>query len=135
MAQVLVDANVLLDIILEDPNWFGWSSNKLIEIAANNSLAINPIIYSEISIRYERIEDLEQTLTDIQIERLQLPWEAAFLAGKCFIRYRKRGGTKRSPLPDFFVGAHALISGMPLMTRDANRYRTYFPKLQLIAPE
>ncbi len=97
-------------------------------------LAINPIIYAEVSIGFERIEALEEALPTSTFHRLALPWEAAFLAGKCFLAYRRRGGVRSSPLPDFYIGAHASVLGMTLLTRDATRYRTYFPKLQLIAP-
>jgi predicted nucleic acid-binding protein len=97
-------------------------------------IAINPIIYAEVSIRFDRIEDLEETLPESEFRRLPLPWEAAFLAGKCFIQYRRRRGARRSPLPDFYIGAHAAVAGMPLLTRDASRYRTYFPRIELIAP-
>ena len=98
-------------------------------------LAINPIIYAEVSIRFERIEDLETTLPPSEIRRLPLPWEPAFLAGKCFVRYRRRRRVRRSPLPNFYIGAHAAISGLTLLTRDARRYRTYFPGLEMISPE
>jgi hypothetical protein len=134
MARILVDSNVLLDIMTEDKGWFGWSSATLEEYAEGNILAINPVIYAEVSIRFERIEDLEVALPAAAVERLPIPWEAAFLAGKCFVQYRRRGGQRASTLPDFFVGAHAAVAGMPLITRDANRYRTYFPRLRLIAP-
>ncbi len=97
-------------------------------------LAINPMIYAEVSIRFARIEDLEEALAPQLFERHPLPWEAAFLAGKCFLKYRKRGGRKDSPLPDFYIGAHAAVAGMTLLTRDATRYRTYFPRLRLISP-
>ncbi|MFV9644305.1 MAG: type II toxin-antitoxin system VapC family toxin, partial [Desulfobacterales bacterium] len=98
-------------------------------------LVINPVIYAEISVRFDNIEDLEDALPHKFFSRCQIPWEAAFLAGKCFLRYRKMGGRKRSPLPDFFIGAHAAIAGMALLTRDVSRYRTYFQKLKLISPE
>ena len=97
-------------------------------------LAINPIIYAEVSIGFLRIEEIDAALSLPMFHRLALPWEAAFLAGKCFLAYRKRGGVRRAPLPDFYIGAHASVSGMKLLTRDATRYRTYFPKLRLIAP-
>jgi hypothetical protein len=103
--------------------------------AEQNVLVINPIIYAEVSIRFDRIEDLEDVLSPSLFRRDPLPWEAAFLAGKCFLSYRRKGGRKRSPLPDFFIGAHALIAEMVLLTRDPTRYRTYFPKLRLIAPD
>ena len=134
MSAVLVDSNVLLDILTEDPTWWTWSASALARSAETTVLAINPIIYAEVSIRFERIEELEQTLPPAAFRRLPLPWEAAFLAGKCFLRYRKRGGGKRTPLPDFYIGAHAAVTGMRLLTRDARRYRTYFPSLRLIAP-
>jgi predicted nucleic acid-binding protein len=135
MAHILVDSNVLLDVITEDPNWAAWSSATLEEQSEENLLAINALIYAEVSIRFERIEELEAALPSSLVERLPVPWEAAFLAGKCFLQYRRRGGTKRSTLPDFFIGAHASVLGIPLITRDVARYRTYFPRLRLIAPE
>jgi predicted nucleic acid-binding protein len=131
---VLVDSNVLLDVLTEDPRWFPWSGEALARVADEAVLVINPIIYAEVSIRFERIEDLEEALAPHLFERGPLPWEAAFLAGKCFLKYRRRGGRKGSTLPDFYIGAHAAIAGMKLLTRDATRYRTYFPTLRLIAP-
>jgi hypothetical protein len=130
--DILVDSNVILDILTVDKKWFPWSSESLIHCAEQNVLVINPIIYAEVSIRFDRIEDLEDVLATSLFRRDPLPWEAAFLAGKCFLSYRKKGGRKRSPLPDFFIGAHALIAEMPLLTRDTTRYRTYFPKLRLM---
>ena len=131
---VLVDSNVLLDILEEDPQWFAWSAEQLAAAAEQHVLIINPVIYAEVSIGFERIEELEAALPANSFERRQLPWEAAFLAGKCFLAYRRAGGERRSPLPDFFIGAHAAVDGLILLTRDAGRYRTYFPRLQLIAP-
>lgn len=131
---VLVDSNVLLDVLTEDPRWFSWSAPALARYADEAVLAINPMIYAEVSIRFARIEDLEEALAPQLFERHPLPWEAAFLAGKCFLKYRKRGGRKDSPLPDFYIGAHAAVAGMTLLTRDATRYRTYFPRLRLISP-
>jgi len=131
---VLVDSNVILDIFTEDPKWFDWSARKLSEWAEKDHLVINPIIYAEVSIRFEKIEDLEDALPHGIFIREELPWEAAFLAGKCFLAYKKRKGTKTSPLPDFYIGAHAAIRNYALLTRDARRYRAYFPKLKLIAP-
>ena len=130
---VLVDANVLLDIFIEDPTWAAWSETALVEALDVGPLIINPIVYAEIAVRFERIEELEDALPR-QIEREALPWEAAFLAGKRFLAYRRRGGPKRSPLPDFYIGAHALVTGRVLLTRDASRYRTAFPSLALISP-
>ena len=132
--DILVDNNVILDILTEDKKWFPWSSRTLARYAEQNILVINPIIYAEISISFDRIEDLEDLLSPSYFRRDPLPWEAAFLAGKCFLAYRRKGGGKRSPLPDFFIGAHATIAGMPLLTRGVSRYRTYFPNLNLIAP-
>ncbi len=132
---VLVDSNIILDIFTEDPKWFDWSAKALAEWAEREVLIINPIIYAEISIRFERIEELEEALPSRVFVREDLPWEAAFLAGKCFLLYRKRGGRKTSPLPDFYIGAHAAVRRYFLLTRDARHYRTYFPKLKVIAPD
>jgi predicted nucleic acid-binding protein len=134
MTAVLIDSNVLLDLMTEDPRWFSWSAKALANAAETLRLVINPIIYAEVSIRYSRIEDLNAALPKAMIDREPIPYEAAFLAGKAFRVYRRRGGTKRSTLPDFFVGAHASVAGYSLLTRDATRYRTYFPKLPLLAP-
>ena len=134
MAGVLVDSNVLLDVMTEDPEWFSWSSDALAQAAETDILIINPLVYAEVSVRFERIEELEAALPLTFFRRDELPWEAGFLAGKCFRLYRRRGGARRSPLPDFYVGAHAAIRGHALLTRDGTRYRTYFPRLELIAP-
>jgi predicted nucleic acid-binding protein len=134
VSGILVDSNVLLDVMTEDTRWFAWSAGALARAADESLLVINPIVYAEVSVRFARIEELEEALPPI-LHRLALPWEAAFLAGKSFVQYRRRGGRKRAPLPDFYIGAHAAVSGMSLLTRDAARYRTYFPKLRLIAPE
>jgi hypothetical protein len=129
----LVDSNVLLDIFTEDPRWLPWSEARLAEALDRGPTLINPIVYAEISIRFERIEELEQALPD-EIEREALPWEAAFLAGKSFVRYRRRGGQKRSPLPDFYIGAHAAVTSRAILTRDPSRYRAFLPRLALISP-
>lgn len=134
MSVVLVDSSVLLDVLTEDPSWAGWSSEALERCGDENELAINPIIYAEVSIRFERIEDLDAALPDAEFRRLPLPFEAGFLAGKSYLRYRRRGGLRRAPLPDFYIGAHAAVSGFTLLTRDTARYRTYFPRLRVIAP-
>jgi hypothetical protein len=134
MTAVLVDANVILDVMTEDARWLPWSAKAIERAADRYRLVINPIIYAEVSIRYSRIEELESALPKTMFDREAVPYEAAFLAGKSFLAYRRRGGTKRSPLPDFFIGAHAAVAGYHLMTRDAARYLTYFPKLPLIAP-
>lgn len=134
MNRVLVDSNVLLDVFTNDPAWFDWSSETLAELAEHSVLVVNPIIYAEVSVRFETVEDLEDALPADQFHREALPWEAGFLAGKCFVAYRRRGGERHSPLPDFYVGAHAAVRGMTLVTRDAARYRTYFPRLQVVSP-
>ena len=134
MNAVLVDSNVLLDVLTEDPTWGMWSEEALAHCADTGLLVINPIIYAEVSVRFGRIEDLEEALPPTVFQRIPLPWEAAFLAGKSFLAYRKRGGRKRSPLPDFYIGAHAAVAGMTLLTRDVARFQTSFPTVQLIAP-
>ena len=133
--DLLVDSNVILDIATEDKHWFHWSSEILANCAETHSLVINPVIYAEVSIGFDRIEDVEMVLPFGFFRRDPIPWEAAFLAGKCFVAYRRKGGKRSSPLPDFFIGAHAAIARIPLLTRDTSRYRTYFPKLKLIAPD
>jgi predicted nucleic acid-binding protein len=134
MDRMLVDSNVLLDVLTEDPEWFTWSAKQLAIYADRGPLCINPVIYAEISIGFERIEDLEMVLSKEYFQYLNLPYEAAFLAGKCFLKYRKAGGQRRSPLPDFFIGAHAAVEGMSLLSRDQGRYQTYFPGLKVISP-
>ena len=134
MAVTLVDANVILDIVTEDSDWLDWSAAMLEEAAEGGTLAINPVVYAEVAVRFDRIEDLEEALPPAYFKREPIPWEAGFLAAKCFERYRRGGGARRSPLPDFFIGAHAAVAGMTLLTRDARRYRTYFPRLRLVAP-
>jgi predicted nucleic acid-binding protein len=130
----LVDSNVLLDIFTEDEDWLDWSADRLEDAASRGAVVINPIIYAEVSMRFETIEELDEALPAAYYRREPLPWEAAFLAGQCFVKYRRRGGTRRSPLPDFYIGAHAAVARLTLLTRDARRYRTYFPTLRLIAP-
>jgi predicted nucleic acid-binding protein len=134
MAEVLVDSNVILDLVTEDQKWLSWSATQLESLADDRILVINQIIYSEVSIGFDLIEDLEEALPVEFFRRETLPWEAAFLAGKCFRQYRRAGGVKRSPLPDFYIGAHAAIRDMALLTRDPKRYRKYFPKLTIISP-
>lgn len=134
MSAVLVDANVLLDVLTEDPVWFDWSARQLHDCAARDRLCINAIIYAEVSVGFDRIEELDDALPPVDFERVDLPWEAAFLAGKAFLRYRRAKGARHSPLPDFFIGAHAAVAGLPLLTRDARRYRTYYPSVELICP-
>jgi hypothetical protein len=133
-AGTLVDTNVLFDFLSQDADWFDWSAAMLTDAADRGPIVINPIVYAEVSVRYDRIEDVESALSPEYFVRAPLPWEAAFLAAKCFERYRRRGGARRSPLPDFFIGAHAAVAGLTLLTRDPQRYRDYFPRLTLIAP-
>lgn len=134
MTEVLVDSNVLLDVATRDAEWSDWSTEALERAADTAVLVINPLVYAEVSIGFERIEELEQALPAALFRRDALPYEAAFLAGKAFLDYRRRGGKRSSPLPDFYIGAHAAIAGFRLLTRDATRYRTYFPTVRLIAP-
>jgi predicted nucleic acid-binding protein len=125
---------VILDVVTGDPRWGEWSSSMLASCAERGMLVINPIVYAEVSIGFERVEELDEILPADSFLREPLPWEAAFLAGKCFLEYRRRGGSRRSPLPDFYIGAHAAVAGLPLLTRDARRYRTYFADLQILSP-
>jgi predicted nucleic acid-binding protein len=135
MDAVLVDSNVLLDVATSDPTWGDWSAETLERTADSANLVINPLVYAEVSIGFDAIEDLEHALPVDLYRREALPYEAGFLAGKCFRRYRRAGGQKRSPLPDFYIGAHAAVAGYRLLTRDATRYRSYFPNLSLISPD
>lgn len=130
----LVDANVLLDVLTDDPIWGPWSASALEVVAESGPVWINPIIYAEASVRFSRIEDAEDALPPEDYRRAPLPWEAAFLAGKAFLAYRRRGGARTSPLPDFFIGAHAAVADLTLLTRDGSRYETYFPTVRLLAP-
>jgi len=134
MSAVLVDTNVLFDYLSEDEEWADRSAAMLAEAANRGPLAINPIVFAEISVRFDAIEAVNEALPASYFLRVDLPWEAAFLAAKVFERYKRRGGTRTSALPDFFIGAHAAVAGMTLLTRDARRYRTYFPRLKIIAP-
>lgn len=135
MTVTLVDSNVLLDVATADKEWSDWSERALTEAANSSLLAINPIIYAEVSVSFATIEDLDDALPPETFTRVPLPYEAGFLAGKAFLTYRRRrGGLQTTPLPDFYVGAHAAIAGFRLLTRDADRYRIYFPTVSLIAP-
>lgn len=134
MNGVLVDANVILDIVTDDSDWSDWSTEALLERADKYSLFVNLLIYAEVSIGFERIEELEAALPAERFRRLGIPWEAGFLAGKAFLEYRRRGGTRTTALPDFFIGAHASVEDLTLLTRDSRRFRHYFPKLRIIAP-
>lgn len=131
----LIDTNVILDIVTEDETWANWSEEQLARAADLGDIIINPIIYAEVSVGFERIEELDTALPVTAFRREALPYAAGFLAGKAFLTYRSRGGTKATTLPDFYIGAHAAVSGHRLLTRDRARYATYFPKLDLITPE
>jgi predicted nucleic acid-binding protein len=131
----LVDSSVILDIVTEDPTWAQWSEAALARAADEGLLVINPMVYAEVSVGFDRIEELDDAMPADDLRREALPFAAAFLAGKAFSAYRRRGGQKRSPLPDFYIGAHSAVRGYRLLTRDASRYRTYFPSVTLIAPE
>ena len=131
---VLIDSNVLLDVATNDARWSDWSTRALAESADQSTLIINPIIYAEVSVGFSTIEALNDALPTSSYAREPLPWDAGFLAGKCFLSYRKRGGSRTMPLPDFYIGAHAATRGLALLTRDVARYRTYFPKLEVLGP-
>lgn len=131
----LVDSNVILDLLTEDENWLGWSSDALARAADDGPLYINPVIYAEVSIRFSEVEALDEAVPPTDYGRLPVPWAAAFLAGKAFLDYRRNSGARSSVLPDFFIGAHAAVAGFTLLTRDARRYRTYFPTVALTSPE
>lgn len=128
----LVDANVILDVITDDPQWGAWSMAQLAAAHDAGTTIINPLVYAEVSVQVATIELLDELL--VEMGRELLPFDAGFLAGRCFLAYRRRGGIRTSPLPDFYIGAHAAVRGHRLLTRDATRYRTYFPGLELIAP-
>jgi predicted nucleic acid-binding protein len=130
----LVDSSVILDIFTEDDEWFDWSSAMLEQAAHATQLFINPVIYAEVSVRFTRIEDLDEALPPTYYRQVHLPRAAGFLAGHAYLKYRRAGGTRRSPLPDFYIGAHAAFAGFSLLTRDARRYRSYFPTVRVIAP-
>jgi predicted nucleic acid-binding protein len=134
MTAVMVDSNILLDLMNEDSEWFAWSARAVERVGDDFRLVVNAVIYSEVSVRYSNIEDLDAALPRTMFDREPIPYEAAFLAGKSFMAYRRRSGTKRSPLPDFLIGAHAAVAGYRLLTRDVTRYRAYYPRLRLIAP-
>jgi predicted nucleic acid-binding protein len=131
---VLVDSNVLMDVASDDNVWGDWSREALERVAGDELLVVNPIVYAEVSAGYDRIEDVEMLLAGGDFRKEPLPFEAGFLAGRAFVSYRRRGGRSLSPLPDFYIGAHAAVCGHRLLTRDATRYRSYFPRLDIIAP-
>lgn len=132
---MLVDTNILLDVVTDDPRWAEWSLRRLEIAALKGPLIVNGVVYAELSVRFERIEDVDAVLDEAGITVEEIPREALFLAGKAFQRYRMAGGARRGVLPDFFIGAHAAVLGVPLLTRDTGRYRGYFPTVHLIAPE
>ena len=132
---MLVDTNVLVDVLQSDPDWADWSIAQLQAQSKVHLLAINPIIYAELSLTFSTVEALDQVLDGMELRLLEIPKPALFLAGKAFVQYRRRGGAKTNVLGDFFIGAHAAVSGLPLLTRDTGRYRTYFPSVKLLAPE
>ena len=134
MKGVLVDSNIILDVFLNDLQWADWSESKLEEYSDHSSLYINSIIYAEISIGFEFIEDLESAIGRAGFQLLEIPKEALFLAGKAYVTYKRRKGVKRAPLPDFFIGAQAAVLNLELLTRDVSRYQTYFPTVRLIGP-
>lgn len=134
MAATLVDSNVLVDLFTEDDEWFGWSAAMIEQCAEDGDLVINSLIYAEVSPQFDSIEALDEALPAQFFRRADLPWEAGFLAGLAFVQYRRAGGTRPTPLPDFYIGAHAAVDGLTLLTRDAARYRKYFPSLRIVAP-
>ena len=131
----LVDTNVLLDVLTEDPRWSEWSGVALAAARDAGILVINPIIYAEVSVRFAGVEELDEALPASDILREELPYPAGFLAGKAYARYRAQGGAKRSPIADFYIGAHAAVRRYRLLTRDATRYRTHFPTLAVVSPD
>ena len=133
--MILVDTNVILDVVENDPQWAAWSQAQLETASIKYTLIINPVIYTELSIAYQRIEELETMLKTAKFRLAAIPREALFLAGRVFLKYRQQKGTKTGVLPDFFVGAHAAVADIPLLTRDLGRYRTYFPSIKLITPK
>ena len=134
MRAVMVDSNILLDVFQDDPVWAQWSEEMLEYYGAGRTLCISPVIYAEVSVGFERIEELEAAIADCGVRMLQIPKEALFLAAKVFVEYRRRKGLKLSPLPDFFIGAHAAVGDLELLTRDVSRYKSYFPTVKLISP-
>jgi predicted nucleic acid-binding protein len=133
---ILIDTNILIDVATRDPLWFAWSRAQLDNLASPEEVfAINDIVYAEMSVRYPDVSTLDHVLEEIDIVLAQIPREALFIAGRSFQRYRSAGGTRTGVLPDFFIGAHAVVSKAPLVTRDAQRFRTYFPEIRVISPD
>ena len=135
MSSVLVDSNVILDVVEDDPDWCEWSLEVLNQYSEEHQLIINPIIYAEVSVGFERIEQFEEVLISGDIRMVPIPKEALFLAGKVFVKYRRKQGLKTAPLPDFFIGAHAAVTNVKLLTRDKERIKHYFPSVELISPK
>lgn len=135
MAATLVDSNVLIDSFNPDSPWRSWADNAMLDALDEGALFVNQIIYAEVSVGFPSIEECDDVLRSRWVELIPLPWPASFAAGRAFLAYRRRDGVKRSPLPDFFIGAHAAVEGYRLLTRDPSRYRTYFPTVELISPE
>ncbi|MEJ8574076.1 type II toxin-antitoxin system VapC family toxin [Microbaculum marinum] len=135
MTDTLVDTNVLIDVFGADPNWVEWSRSRLRAAAGNGELVVNPMVYAELSAMFPTQRQLDHALPRDRYRREDLPWDAAFNAGRAFLAYRRAGGAKRSPLPDFYIGAHAEIHGYDLLTRDPARYRQFFPMLKLVTPD
>lgn len=135
MIDTLIDTNVLLDIGKEDAHWLEWSRRNLAEAASSGALVVNQVVYAELAAGYPTIEALDMALRVDRFRRENVPWDAAYAAGLAFLAYRRRGGTRTSPLPDFFIGAHAAVRGYSLLTRDRGYYRTYFPTLRVISPD
>lgn len=135
MNGIFVDSCVLLDLFTNDPSWAEWSESILEKYSQTNTLYINSIVYTEISIGFKKIEEVEKAIIDLDIKVLEIPREALFLTGKAYLKYRKNKGIKNSPLPDFFIGAHVLVGKFDLITRDTNKYKTYFPQVKLIHPK
>jgi predicted nucleic acid-binding protein len=132
--MLLVDTNVLVDVLQDDPQWADWSIGQMRAQSRIHALVINPVIYAEISLSFSTMEALDKVIDTLALQVSEIPRPALFLAGKAFARYRRRGGTRQQVLPDFFIGAHAAVEGWPLLTRDASRFRTYFPDLDVFAP-
>jgi hypothetical protein len=131
---MLVDTNVLIDVLNNEPQWADWSIHQLRVQSKIHVLSINPIIYAELSCTFKKVEDLDEVLQVMELKFNQIPKPALFLAGKAFQRYRRQGGVKNSILADFFIGAHAAVSRLPVLTRDTQRYQTYFPTVKLVSP-
>ena len=133
--MILIDSNILIDIFTDDPNWADWSKAALLDAAVRGRIGINPLIYAEVSIAFRAMKSVDSALEPLELMRWELPYAAGFVAGKAFLAYKKRGGERRSPLPDFYIGAHASVAGFHLFTRDVRRYQSYFPEVSLLAPK